>query len=239
MSKKFSEKILEFQKEILLSILTPETEDTILKFVSAIKVDKEKQALEDIFEVLGVKESKSKPKIQKHFDRFNKANEYLRDPSKSGITTEHFVSLLNVWRSHALVDEYEALQEKKEEIFSQQNKFIDLLNTLFEKRKTVELSDRNELFFYTVNNCRKLKLSELSSGEKQLLIILGQALLQEQKPTIYIADEPELSLHLKWQTSLTNAITSLNPKAQIIFATHSPDIVAEHQDKVIRMENML
>lgn len=239
LSKKFSEKILEFQKEILLSILTPETEDTILKFVSAIKVDKEKQALEDIFEVLGVKESKSKPKIQKHFDRFNKANEYLRDPSKSGITTEHFVSLLNVWRSHALVDEYEALQEKKEEIFSQQNKFIDLLNTLFEKRKTVELSDRNELFFYTVNNCRKLKLSELSSGEKQLLIILGQALLQEQKPTIYIADEPELSLHLKWQTSLTNAITSLNPKAQIIFATHSPDIVAEHQDKVIRMENML
>ncbi|GAB02145.1 hypothetical protein ACT4_025_01070 [Acinetobacter sp. NBRC 100985] len=82
-------------------------------------------------------------------------------------------------------------------------------------------------------------MNELSSGEKQLLIILGQALLQEQKQTIYIADEPELSLHLKWQTSLTNAITTLNPKAQIIFATHSPDIVAAQQNKVIRMENIL
>jgi len=95
------------------------------------------------------------------------------------------------------------------------------------------------LVFHTLNSYRRLKLSELSSGEKQLLIILGQALLQEQKPTIFIADEPELSLHLKWQTSLTNAITSLNPKAQIIFATHSPDIVAAQQNKVIRMENML
>lgn len=239
LSKKFSEKIIDFQKDILLSILTPETEDKILKFGSVINVEKERKALEAIFEVLGVKETKSKPKIQQHFDRFNKANEYLHDPNKSGITTKHFASLLNVWRSHALVVEYEALQESKEEIFSQQNNFINLLNTLFEKRKVVELSDRNELVFYTSNNSRKLKLNELSSGEKQLLIILGQALLQEQKPTIFIADEPELSLHLKWQTSLTKAISSLNPRAQIIFATHSPDIVAEYQNNVIRMESML
>lgn len=239
LSKKFSEKIIDFQKEILLSILTPETEDKILKFGNDINVDKEKKALEAIFEVLGVKEVKIKAKIQQHFDRFNKANEYLHDPTNSAITPKHFASLLNVWRSHALVVEYEALQDIKHEIFSQQNKFIDLLNQLFEKKKTVKLSDRNELVFYTSNTLRELKLNELSSGEKQLLIILGQALLQEQKQTIYIADEPELSLHLKWQTSLTNAITTLNPKAQIIFATHSPDIVAAQQNKVIRMENIL
>jgi len=139
--------------------------------------------------------------------------------------------MLNVWRSHALVVEYEALQDIKEEIFSLQKEFISLLNTLFEKRKTVELSDRNELLFFTSKR-RSLKLSELSSGEKQLLIILGQALLQEKKPTIYIADEPELSLHLKWQLSLTNGIKKLNPNAQIIFATHSPDIVSTHQEYV-------
>lgn len=238
LSKKFSEKIIDFQKEILLSILTPESEDKILKFGSVIDVEKEKKALEAIFEVLGVKESKFKPKIQHHFDKFNKANDHLLDPNKSGITTKHFASLLNVWRSHALVVEYEALQDIKEEIFSLQKEFINLLNILFEKRKTVELSDRNELLFFTSKN-RPLKLSELSSGEKQLLIILGQALLQEKKPTIYIADEPELSLHLKWQLSLTNGIKKLNPNAQIIFATHSPDIVSTHQENVIRMENML
>jgi len=90
LSKKFSEKIIDFQKEILLSILTPESEDKILKFGSVIDVEKEKKALEAIFEVLGVKETKFKPKIHQHFDKFNKANEHLHDPSKTGITTKHF-----------------------------------------------------------------------------------------------------------------------------------------------------
>ncbi|MNQ81639.1 hypothetical protein D3C85_966700 [compost metagenome] len=82
-------------------------------------------------------------------------------------------------------------------------------------------------------------LEELSSGEKQLLIILGEALLQQSEACVYIADEPELSLHVYWQEELTKAISQLNRNAQIIFATHSPDIVGGHADKIIDMENLL
>jgi hypothetical protein len=46
----------------------------------------------------------------------------------------------------------------------------------------MSLSERNELSFETKN--------------KQLLIILGEALLQQEKAVVYIADEPELSLHV-------------------------------------------
>ncbi|MNJ81122.1 hypothetical protein D3C77_797770 [compost metagenome] len=68
---------------------------------------------------------------------------------------------------------------------------------------------------------------------------MGEAVLQNSEPCIYIADEPELSLHILWQEQLTKAISDLNVNAQIIFATHSPDVVGTHGDKVIDMESVL
>ncbi|WP_164341891.1 AAA family ATPase, partial [Pseudomonas viridiflava] len=50
---------------------------------------------------------------------------------------------------------------------------------------------------------------------------------------------PELSLHVYWQEQLTSAISQLNYNAQIIFATHSPDVVGIHEDKIIDMEEIL
>jgi predicted ATPase len=236
LAKKYSDEIIELQQQILLSIITPETEDKILNLRNSINVDVEKKSLKDMFEVLGLKENKVKNKINQHFEKFNKAKEHLNE--FGNINTHHFAALLNVWRSHALVEKYENLQKSKKHIFAQQAKFIELMNELLSKRKSVKISEGNELIFYTSSD-KPLGLAELSSGEKQLLIILGQALLQNEKPTIYIADEPELSLHLKWQVALTRAISNLNPNSQIIFATHSPDIVSVHQDKIIRMEGVL
>lgn len=66
-----------------------------------------------------------------------------------------------------------------------------------------------------------------------------EALLQEKRNVIFIADEPELSLHVKWQEKLINAIRELNPNAQLIIATHSPDIVADYRNKVIDMEGIV
>ena len=77
------------------------------------------------------------------------------------------------------------------------------------------------------------------SGEKQLLIILGEALLQRSAPWVYIADEPELSLHVTWQESLVRNLKKVNPNAQIVFATHSPDIVSTYEDCVFDMEKIL
>ncbi|WP_429182247.1 AAA family ATPase [Aeromonas salmonicida] len=112
------------------------------------------------------------------------------------------------------------------------------MNSMFGGRKKFSVSDKNELIVHTKDN-RGIGLDELSSGEKQLLIILGEALLQHSKSVIYIADEPELSLHVIWQEQLTGAITKLNPNAQIIFATHSPDIVGVNQDAIIDMEKIV
>jgi predicted ATPase len=79
----------------------------------------------------------------------------------------------------------------------------------------------------------------LSSGEKQLLILLSEVLLQKQTPSIFITDEPELSLHVSWQEKLVSSLRSLNSQAQIIAATHSPDIVGVLSDRAIDMESII
>ena len=50
---------------------------------------------------------------------------------------------------------------------------------------------------------RTIQLRELSSGEKQLVIILGEANSHNNAPLGSISDEPELSLHVTWQEKLT------------------------------------
>lgn len=106
------------------------------------------------------------------------------------------------------------------------------------QRKSLKINEKNELIVKTSSN-ETLSIKQLSSGEKQLLIILGSALLQEKSPWIYIADEPELSLHIDWQEKLITNLRRINPKAQIVFATHSPDIVSVYGDRVFDMEKIL
>lgn len=234
LTKKYSDNIIEFQKKTLISVLTPEKSDALIVFSNSINIDNEKKALTGIFEVLGVEEKQYAQKIKTHFEKFQQAIK-VKDDKKS-LTIEHFTYIYNTWRSHSLVQDYEELQSKKGEIFKPRDDFLDEINKLFDGRKRVSLSDKNELN-YTLANNNPIQPEELSSGEKQLLIILGEALLQQGEPYVYITDEPELSLHVSWQETLTSSITRLNPNAQIIFATHSPDIVAGNSNKIINMEN--
>ena len=79
----------------------------------------------------------------------------------------------------------------------------------------------------------------MSSGEKQLLIIMLTTLLEDGEEYILIMDEPEISLHISWQYELIDWILQLNPKVQIILTTHSPMIFADGWgDKAIYMDKI-
>ena len=84
-----------------------------------------------------------------------------------------------------------------------------------------------------------ISLEQLSSGEKQLLLILLKVFLQEKKPAILLMDEPEVSLHISWQQQLLDALRRLNENCQIILSTHSPSIFAKGWgDKITYMEDL-
>jgi energy-coupling factor transporter ATP-binding protein EcfA2 len=236
MSKKYEDQTKDFQKKSFLSLITYERENQVLDFAKKIDVDSEKKGLSAVFELLQLEPKEYASKVQQSYEKFSSARDLFI--KNEPMLLNQFFAIFNVIKAHSLVQYYEDLQGKGSEIFFPREEFLSVLNVLFEGRKIVSISPRNELRVRTKFG-NEIKLEELSSGEKQLIIILGEALLQEGEPVVYIADEPELSLHVSWQEQLTGALVRLNPKAQIVFATHSPDIVGVHQDKVLDMEKLV
>ncbi len=77
---------------------------------------------------------------------------------------------------------------------------------------------------------------QLSSGEKQFLILLLTVLCQDEKPYILLLDEPEISLHIRWQHELIEILRTLNPNCQLIIATHSTSVFTKGwRDKIFDM----
>lgn len=70
--------------------------------------------------------------------------------------------------------------------------------------------------------------SELSSGE-QSIIMLTTKIIDSHKPdTVYLIDEPENSLHVRWQQRLPEMLSRLSEElsCSFIVATHSPILIA-------------
>jgi energy-coupling factor transporter ATP-binding protein EcfA2 len=114
-------------------------------------------------------------------------------------------------------------REKAMQAAELKNKFLDLVDELFEETgKTIDRQS-NELRFLQYDEL--LTPYELSSGEKQILIILLTVLTQDLQPYVLFMDEPEASLHFEWQKRLIDMMMMLNPNVQIILTTHSPAVV--------------
>lgn len=73
---------------------------------------------------------------------------------------------------------------------------------------------------------------QLSSGEQQMLVLAYQILFRTAPGTLLLIDEPELSLHVLWLTTLVDDLTEMGEHQQLSFmlATHSPTLVGDRAD---------
>lgn len=117
---------------------------------------------------------------------------------------------------------------------------FETVDRLFAKTgKTIRIDPHtNHLIF--IDDDEVIPLYKLSSGEKQLLLILMRVFLMEEKPYILLMDEPEISLHIEWQYKLFEEIRHLNPNCQIITSTHSPSLFGDGWgDKLVFVEDLV
>lgn len=114
------------------------------------------------------------------------------------------------------------------------------VNRLFAKTEKVIGIDPHTNHLIFNDNGEIIPLYKLSSGEKQLLLILVKVFLMEEKPYILLMDEPEISLHIEWQYKLFEEIRLLNPNCQIITSTHSPSLFGDGwSDKLVFVEDLV
>lgn len=76
----------------------------------------------------------------------------------------------------------------------------------------------------------KLQLTELSSGEKQIVSLFSKLYLESNEKSIVIIDEPELSLSLQWQKMLLPDIMRTENCSLLLTVTHSPFIFENEFD---------
>ncbi|MEN6601861.1 MAG: AAA family ATPase [Bryobacteraceae bacterium] len=222
-----------FQKAVFQSLLHHPTESNAFAIVKGLDLAAEERALTQIFREFGVCDESTIEAIDK---QFKLVRQFVERGGVRAFTWDQLVATVGMLRNHSIVQEWHRLIEQLQAIYAPRDQFLRMLSSLMPK-KTFIINNKNELA--ATIGARTLPLRSLSSGEKQLLIILGEALLQDKAPCIYIADEPELSLHVTWQEQLIANLRRVNPNAQILFATHSPDIVGQYSKNIMDMERIL
>lgn len=71
-------------------------------------------------------------------------------------------------------------------------------------------------------------LDKLSEGEKQLILSAGLSIVLNDADILFLLDEPDVSLHPKWQQEfIGNFKKGLSEDSMAIITTHSPNIVSD------------
>ncbi|WP_427169361.1 AAA family ATPase [Fusobacterium nucleatum] len=110
------------------------------------------------------------------------------------------------------------------------NKVLDEINGIFDILELdVKLKgfskDEKTLPIFENSAGEEFDINDLSSGEKQLFLRTLSIKMLEPKNSIILIDEPELSLHPKWQQRIIEVYKKIGENNQIIVATHSPHIL--------------
>ncbi|WP_348649239.1 AAA family ATPase [Rhizobium sp. BK619] len=248
LDNEFAAEVQTFQQKWLLSFLVEERQDNMLRRVNDLDLEEERLHLTSMLQELKIPPEEYLPKVDRHIAT---AKRLATEGFDKVSTFAAAVNLIEISKLHGWVVRWRVLQEKREQIYYFKNKFLEKLEEmLFRKRAYTDDGNTLRVEFkhgYAIPSDRKeisrsksheIQIPDLSSGEKQLIIFLGETLLREKKPYIFIADEPELSLHIEWQEKLVPVILEISPQAQILFATHSPDIVNRYGENVFSMEQL-
>lgn len=180
-------------------------------------------------------------------------NDYFDNISSLGVRIENADEserndLLREWwanRPHLKriekVSEYaQSYQEKIEQLDYPLNEITRICNLFFkESNKSIQISANGRMRL-SIENKEKDTIS-LSSGEMQLVVIIIHLVFGEHQnqQSVFVIDEPELSLHISWQEKFVDAILEASPGTQFILATHSPAIVSklEYEEKCVALKN--
>lgn len=179
-------------------------------------------------------------KYNKFFDDFIEEvskNEDISDVSKL-LKFNEVIKIKNIVNMAKKMESRKMKVRKPLEVFlNTVNEFISINN---EDNKEIKI-DKDGRIYFTVRGDRQNQISikYLSSGEKQLVTFFANLVFGvNTKNGIFVVDEPELSLHLAWQRIFVEKTMEINNNIQLIFATHSPEIIGRYREKVFKLSKL-
>jgi AAA15 family ATPase/GTPase len=118
------------------------------------------------------------------------------------------------------------------------NLFLETVNGYF-TNKIVNFHLSKGFTLSQTNDGEIIDFNWLSSGEKQLLLLLINTITSADDATIFIIDEPEISLNIKWQRKLIKTLLdfSAEKNIQFILATHSFELLSAYKNSITKLES--
>jgi len=95
--------------------------------------------------------------------------------------------------------------------------FVDLVDAAWEGPGSFDV-------FLATKGSDRISVDRLSSGQLEVFLFLSALALNDDREGIVFIDEPELHLDPQWHRPIVRSLMKLQPRAQFIVATHSPEI---------------
>ena len=172
-------------------------------------------------------------------EKFEKLNEYnISDIKGLGNRVEFLPE-----HSKALKVYFEDFEKKYnvfEDFIKQLDLFTEIINSRLKFKKVRISRDDGIVVYKSSGHDEKLSLGQLSSGEKQEIILFYELIFESEKNIHLLIDEPEISLHIEWQLKFMDDLLRIAKykNFKVTVATHSPQIINNHWDIQIDLGEM-
>jgi energy-coupling factor transporter ATP-binding protein EcfA2 len=168
---------------------------------------------------------------------------FQNKPDKRNLkdVNEWIINRSHLHRIEAISRHAVQFQEEIDKLDKPLNEIARLANLFFqESNKSLRINPSGFIHVYWSD--RKITSRNLSSGEIQIIVLLTHLVFCEYRmeSSVFVIDEPELSLHLSWQEKFVDAILEASPSTQFILATHSPALISkfEYEQKAIYIKSI-
>lgn len=179
----------------------------------------------------GIAESDYKIKMQEMASKFESLSKYdlstMQEPVNFIFKEEHAKAL------KVYFDDFEVKYQVYEDFINKLDLYTDIINHRL-SFKTLKISKEFGISIIDENS-KHLKLTQLSSGEKQEIVLFYDLIFGTKKDILLLIDEPEISLHITWQKKfMDDLLRIIDYKGfNVIVATHSPQIINNHWDRQV------
>lgn len=153
---------------------------------------------------------------------------FLRNSVFTGI----FEKLLTAASQNTYQEMVQILEQKEV------RNFIQLYNILSVFMNDYEVPLDNQIKFKRKGSQSDISYTELSMGEKQLVLLLLMVNNTAGNPCIFFMDEPDLGMHVEWKQKLIISMMKMNPNMQIILSTHAPSMIEGWYENVKEMNQI-
>lgn len=174
--------------------------------------------------------------MNEKFEKLNKYDLSNMQKSEGVVFKEEHAKALKIY-----FDDFDEKYKVYEDLINKLDMYTDIINSRL-KFKNIKIS-RNEgiKIVDSENEEKTIPLNNLSSGEKQEIVLFYELIFESGNNELLLIDEPEISLHIAWQKMFMDDLLRIVKYKGInaIVATHSPQIINNHWERQIDLGDQL